>query len=187
MACTVIGKKLLNNKFKKLKVAILTISDRSSRGERDDLSGPALMDRVKTEDWIVERVDVIPDDLQTIQATLALWADSGEIDVILTTGGTGFSPRDITPEATQMVIERFAPGMAEAMRAEGLKITPHAMLSRAVTGIRKQTIIINLPGSPKAALENLEVILHVLPHATRLLRDDPRAESEHRMSPPESK
>ena len=165
----------------KLKAAILTVSDRSSRGEREDISGPVLADRVREAGWEVGRREIIPDDLQTIQATLSLWADSGEFDVILTTGGTGFAPRDLTPEATKAVIERFAPGMAEAMRAASLKITPHAMLSRAVAGIRKQTIIVNLPGSPKAALENLEVVLPVLPHAIWLLRDDPRAEEGHRM------
>ncbi len=166
----------------KLRVAVLTISDRSSRGEREDLSGPALVDRVEAAGWEVGRVDIIPDDLQIIQATLSLWADSAAFDVILTTGGTGFAPRDLTPEATNAVIERYAPGLVEAMRAKSLTITPHAMLSRAVAGIRKRSIIINLPGSPKAALENLEVVLSVLPHAVRLLIDDPRAEDGHRMS-----
>ncbi len=166
----------------KLQIAILTISDRSSRGERDDLSGPALVERIREEGWEVGRVDIIPDDLQTIQETLARWADSGEFGVILTTGGTGFTPRDITPEATKAIIERAAPGLAEAMRTESLKITPHAMLSRAVAGIRKQTIIINLPGSPRAALENLEVVLPVLPHASQLLTNDPHAEAGHRMT-----
>ncbi|MEA2008044.1 MAG: MogA/MoaB family molybdenum cofactor biosynthesis protein [Chloroflexota bacterium] len=164
-----------------LQVAILTISDRSSRGERDDLSGPALVERVREEGWEVGQVDIVPDDLLTIQETLAGWADSGKFGVILTTGGTGFTPRDITPEATKAIIERVAPGMAEAMRAESLKITPHAMLSRAVAGIRKQTVIINLPGSPRAALENLEIVLPVLPHAVQLLANDARAEAGHRM------
>lgn len=165
-----------------LQVAILTISDRSSRGERDDLSGPALVERVREEGWEVGQVDIVPDDLLTIQETLAGWADSGKFGVILTTGGTGFTPRDITPEATKAIIERVAPGMAEAMRAESLKITPHAMLSRAVAGIRKQTVIINLPGSPRAALENLEIVLPVLPHAVQLLANDARAEAGHRMA-----
>jgi molybdenum cofactor synthesis domain-containing protein len=108
-----------------------------------------------------------------------LWSDSNEIDVILTTGGTGFSPRDVTPEATRAVIERDAPGLAEAMRAASLKVTPHAMLSRVVTGIRAKTLIVNLPGSPKGAVENLQVILSVLPHAVQLLREDPASESTH--------
>jgi molybdenum cofactor synthesis domain-containing protein len=105
--------------------------------------------------------------------------DSGEIDVILTTGGTGFSPRDVTPEATEAVIERAAPGLAEAMRQASLRATPHAMLSRATAGIRGQTLIVNLPGSPKAATENLEVIISVLPHAVQLLHNDPGAEAGH--------
>jgi molybdenum cofactor synthesis domain-containing protein len=110
---------------------------------------------------------------------LIAWADSGEMDVILTTGGSGFSPRDITPEATRAVIDREAPGLAEAMRAASLKVTPHAMLSRIVTGIRRKTLIVNLPGSPKGAVENLQVITPVLPHAVQLLREDPAAESTH--------
>jgi len=101
------------------------------------------------------------------------------LDVILTTGGTGFSPRDVTPEATRAIIERDAPGLSEAMRAASLKITPHAMLSRVVTGIRKKTIIINLPGSPKGAVENLQVVMPVLPHAVQLLHEDPASESTH--------
>ena len=105
--------------------------------------------------------------------------DSRELDVILTTGGTGFSPRDVTPEATRAVIERDAPGLAEAMRAASLKITPHGMLSRIVTGIRKRTIIINLPGSPKGAVENLQVVIPVLEHAIKLLQESPEAEAGH--------
>jgi molybdenum cofactor synthesis domain-containing protein len=107
------------------------------------------------------------------------WADSGEVDIILTTGGTGFAPRDITPEATRAVIERDAPGLAETMRAESLKKTPHAMLSRAVAGIRGRTLIVNLPGSPKGALENMQTILPVLPHAVQLLTGDPGSEASH--------
>jgi molybdenum cofactor synthesis domain-containing protein len=107
------------------------------------------------------------------------WSDRSELDIILTTGGTGFSPRDVTPEATRAVIERDAPGLAEAMRAASLRITPHAMLSRIVTGIRKKTLIINLPGSPKGAVENLQVILPVLSHAVQLLREDPASERTH--------
>jgi molybdopterin adenylyltransferase len=122
---------------------------------------------------------LLPDDASAIRDLLAQWSDSGEVDVILTTGGTGFAPRDVTPEATRAVIEREAPGLAEAMRAASLKITPHAMLSRIVVGIRKRTLIVNLPGSPKGAVENLQVILTVLPHAVQLLRDDPGSESSH--------
>jgi molybdenum cofactor synthesis domain-containing protein len=127
----------------------------------------------------VSKASILPDEGAAIRAILSEWADSGELDVILTTGGTGFSPRDVTPEATRAVIEREAPGLAEAMRAFSLRITPHAMLSRIVTGIRKKTLIINLPGSPKGAVENLEVVIPVLPHAVQLLQEDPRSESTH--------
>ena len=162
-----------------IRFGILTVSDRSSRGERADLSGPALANQIQAEGWSVVRQEVLPDDESAIRERLINWTDSGEMDVILTTGGTGFSPRDVTPEATRAVIERAVPGLAEAMRAASLKITPHAMLSRIVTGIRKRTLIINLPGSPKGAVENLEIAMPVLPHAIQLLRDDPASESTH--------
>jgi len=162
-----------------LRFGILTLSDRSSLGERADSSGPALAHLVQAEGWSVTKQSLLPDDETAIRAILSEWADSGELDVILTTGGTGFSPRDVTPEATRAVIEREAPGLAEAMRAFSLKITPHAMLSRIVTGIRRKTLIVNLPGSPKGAVENLQVVLPVLPHAVQLLRDDPHSESTH--------
>jgi molybdopterin adenylyltransferase len=162
-----------------VQVSILTVSDRSFRGERDDLSGPTLEAKIKNQGWEVVHVSIVPDDLETIKKMLSSWTDSSDQDVILTTGGTGFAPRDVTPEATLAVIERVAPGLAEAMRTKSLKITQHAMLSRAVAGIRGKTLIINLPGSPKAAVENLEVILPVLPHAIQLLRDDPEAEAGH--------
>lgn len=158
---------------------ILTLSDRSSRGERADLSGPALANLIQEEGWALVKHDVRPDDEAAIREILMSWADSRELDVILTTGGTGFSPRDVTPEATRAVIDREAPGLAEAMRAASLKVTPHAMLSRIVTGIRGKTLIVNLPGSPKGAVENLQVILPVLPHAVQLLREDPASESSH--------
>jgi molybdenum cofactor synthesis domain-containing protein len=162
-----------------LRFGILTASDRSSRGEREDASGPALVRLVQEQGWSVERQAVLPDEQIAIRDLLISWADSGDLDVILTTGGTGFSPRDVTPEATRQVIDREAPGLAEAMRAASLKITPHAMLSRIVTGIRKRTLIINLPGSPKGAVENLQVAIPVLPHAIQLLKNDPASESTH--------
>jgi molybdopterin adenylyltransferase len=162
-----------------IRFGILTLSDRSARGERPDTSGLALARLVQAEGWSVTKQAILPDDESAIRAILIEWVDSGEMDVILTTGGTGFSPRDVTPEATRAVIERDAPGLAEAMRAASLSITPHAMLSRIVTGIRKRTLIINLPGSPKGAVENLEIVLPVLPHAIQLLRDDPTSESTH--------
>jgi molybdopterin adenylyltransferase len=162
-----------------MRFGILTISDRSWRGERADASGPALQSLILAQGWQVVRTDVVADELEMIRDCLVAWADSDEFDVILTTGGTGFSPRDVTPEATQQVIERAAPGIAEAMRAASLKVTPHAMLSRALAGIRKRTLIINLPGSPKAAVENLQVVLPVLNHAVQLLREHPDAEAGH--------
>jgi molybdenum cofactor synthesis domain-containing protein len=162
-----------------LRIGILTVSDRSSRGERPDASGPALESAVIACGWSVANKATVPDEQDAIREALAGWADEGQIDVILTTGGTGFSPRDVTPEATQAVIERQAPGIAEAMRLASLKVTPHAMLSRAVAGIRSRTLIVNLPGSPKGAVENLEVILPVLPHAVELLKESPGAEAGH--------
>jgi molybdenum cofactor synthesis domain-containing protein len=164
-----------------MKFGILTISDRSSRGERLDASGPALQEAVTAQGWQVLRRQVIADDLTAIQQLLVDWSESGDLDVILTTGGTGFSPRDVTPEATQAVIERPTPGIAEAMRAASLQVTPHAMLSRATAGIRRRTLIVNLPGSPKGAVENLQVILPVLPHAVALLAEDPGAEAGHQV------
>lgn len=165
-----------------LRASILIVSDRSARGEREDLSGPALRATLENHGWQVIHQAIVPDEAPIISERLRTWADSGEVDVILTSGGTGFAPRDVTPEATQAVIERQAPGLAEAMRAAALRFTPHAMLSRAIAGIRKRTLIVNLPGSPKGAVENLEVILGVLPHAVQLLREDPTAESSHRPS-----
>ena len=162
-----------------LRFGILTLSDRSAKGERADASGPALADLIYAQGWSVTKQAILPDDESTIRTALIEWADSGEVDIILTTGGTGFAPRDITPEATRAVIERDAPGLAEIMRAESLKKTPHAMLSRAVAGIRGRTLIVNLPGSPKGALENMQTILPVLPHAVQLLTGDPGSEASH--------
>ena len=166
-----------------LRIGILTVSDHSSSGERPDASGPAVEEVVLAEGWQVVRRDVVPDDLEAIKQIMKDWIDSGGMDVMLTTGGTGFSPRDVTPEATQAVTERAAPGLAEAMRAASLRVTPHAMLSRAAAGIRRRTLIVNLPGSPKAAVENLQVLLPVLPHAIQLLQEDPGAETGHRPQP----
>ena len=162
-----------------IRFGILTLSDRSARGERADASGPALADLIRAENWSVAEQAILPDDESAIRAKLMEWADSGRFDVILTTGGTGFAVRDVTPEATRAVIQRDAPGLAETMRAESLKKTPHAMLSRTVAGIRGQTLIVNLPGSPKGAIENLQTIAPVLSHAVQLLKDDPASESSH--------
>ncbi|NIM94341.1 MAG: molybdenum cofactor biosynthesis protein [Anaerolineales bacterium] len=162
-----------------MRIGILTISDRSSKGEREDLSGPAIIDLVSSQGWQVSKSGIVSDDQSEIEAILREWSDSGDLNVILTSGGTGFAGRDRAPEATMNVIERSAPGIAEAMRAESLKVTPHAMLSRGTAGIRGSVLIINLPGSPKAAVENLEVIIPALPHAVQLLKEDPRAEEGH--------
>ncbi len=162
-----------------MRFGILTLSDRSARSERPDASGPALAELILSLGWNVAAQQILPDEEDAIRAGLVQWADSGDFDVILTTGGTGFAMRDVTPEATRAVITREAPGLAEAMRAESLKKTPHAMLSRAVVGIRKRTLIVNLPGSPKGAVENLQTILAVLPHAVQLLTDDPDSEKSH--------
>ncbi|MBE0696872.1 MAG: MogA/MoaB family molybdenum cofactor biosynthesis protein [Anaerolineaceae bacterium] len=162
-----------------IRAAVLTVSDRSSRGERADESGPALAGEIEKNAWQLVEKKIVPDERLEIEKTLIEWCGLGAIDLILTTGGTGFSPRDVTPEATIAVAERLAPGLSEAMRLDSLRITPHAMLSRGAAVIRGQTLIVNLPGSPKAAVENLRTILPVLPHAVALLRADPAAEAGH--------
>lgn len=162
------------------RVGILTISDRSARGERVDASGPLIhsiiIERLK---WVVAIEHIVPDDRAIIRETLSAWCDDLKLNLILTTGGTGFAPRDVTPEATRDVIEREAPGLAEAMRADSRLKTPHAMLSRAVCGLRGHALIVNLPGSPKAVRENLDTILPAIPHAIDLLRDAPDTEAGH--------
>lgn len=167
-----------------LRVGVLTVSDRVARGVAEDQSGPliAQMVRERLQALVLEE-RVVPDERYLIEEVLREWADEAELDLILTTGGTGFAPRDVTPEATRSVIEREAPGFAEAMRAEGLKVTPYAMLSRGVAGIRGRTLIINLPGSPKAACENLEVILPALPHGLRLLQGVEGEDQRHEAPP----
>ncbi|KAA0892196.1 MogA/MoaB family molybdenum cofactor biosynthesis protein [Oryzomonas rubra] len=155
-----------------MRAAILTLSDKGSRGERIDESGPALAA------WLAERgvatvqTEVIPDDCDRIVAVLTAWADADTADLILTTGGTGVSPRDVTPEATMKVVERQIPGIGELMRLRSLEKTPMASLSRALAGIRGQTLIINLPGSPKGARENLEAVWPVIGHAVEKIRGD---------------
>jgi molybdopterin adenylyltransferase len=167
-----------------IRCAVLTISDRSARGERPDTSGVALADKAKLAGWQVMATALVPDEIELIKAALIDWCDQDNIDLILTTGGTGFSPRDITPEATLAVVQRLAPGIAEAMRMESLRKTPHGMLSRGVAGIRGHTLIINFPGSPKAVLENLDVVMPVLPHAIELITDRPGTEQGHQFSNP---
>ncbi|MEM7336450.1 MAG: MogA/MoaB family molybdenum cofactor biosynthesis protein [Chloroflexota bacterium] len=163
-----------------MKVGILIISDRASRGEYEDKSAPIIQEKLKIySNWHITHEAIVPDEFEQIVETLTNWSDEG-VNLLLTSGGTGFSPRDITPEATKRVIEREAPGLAEAVRAESLKITQHAMLSRAVAGIRKQTLIINMPGNPKAVQENLEFLLPVLPHALDLLIEAQDSDQQHR-------
>lgn len=150
------------------KVAIVTVSDKGSRGERADASGAALAEMVRAQGWDVAETRVVSDDLEAIVETLIELCDQ-PLQLVLTTGGTGFSPRDNTPEATMEVVERLVPGLSEAMRHETARVTPRAYLSRGVSGIRKRTLIINLPGSPKAVRECLEVILPILPHGLEIL------------------
>ena len=155
------------------KVAILTISDRGSKGEREDSSGPLIREMVRDLPAEVIYYEIIPDEKEVIIEALKKSADQLKADLILTTGGTGLSPRDVTPDATLKVIEREVPGFSEAMRAESLKKTPHAMISRAVCGIRGSSLIVNLPGSPRSVQETLSVILPALPHALSKLMGDP--------------
>ena len=149
-------------------IAVLTLSDKGSVGERIDTSGPQICSLVSGVGRVTQ-TDLLPDNQGQIEALLRKWSEQG-LDLILTTGGTGLTPRDVTPEATLNVIDRLVPGMAEAMRLVGMKKTPHAMLSRGVVGICKRTLIVNLPGSEKASRENLEAILPALPHALATLQ-----------------
>jgi molybdopterin adenylyltransferase len=162
-----------------IRIAILTVSDRSFRGERIDASGPSLRKECENLNWSVIAMKIVPDDNIKIQETLRNWCDHEICDLILTTGGTGFSPRDVTPEATIAIIQRNAPGLAEAMRAESKIFSPHAILSRGVVGIRGRTIIVNLPGSPTGAVENFLVITPVIPHAIELLHENLDSETNH--------
>lgn len=155
----------------KISVAIFTISDSASRGEREDRSGPAVAAEVEKLGGQVTAIEIIPDDLDLIAKRLREICDRGEVNLILTTGGTGFAPRDNTPEATRAVIEREAPGLAELMRFRSLDQTPLAPLSRAVCGIRARTLIVNLPGSTRGAVQNFAAIRSALPHAIALLTE----------------
>ncbi len=149
--------------------AVITISDKGAAGQREDTSGPALCQLLKENEWDVVYTTIIPDESDQIQAELKACADQRHVALVLTTGGTGFSPRDVTPEATLAVIERRASGIPEAMRAESLRITPKGCLSRSEAGIRGLTLIVNLPGSKKAALENINAVLPALKHGIDML------------------
>ncbi len=153
-------------------VGILTVSDKGAKGEREDLSSRAIRESLSALDARIANYEIVADERELVANRLVSWADEEAMDVILTTGGTGLTPRDVTPEATLSVVDRVVPGFAEAMRAESLKKTPMAMLSRAVVGTRGRCLIINLPGSPKAARECLEVILPALPHALETLKGE---------------
>jgi molybdopterin adenylyltransferase len=155
-----------------ISTAILTISDGVSAGVREDLSKTAIEESIKDMEWEVLYRAVVPDEKDKIAAKLKEWCDVNRVDLVLTTGGTGFAPRDVTPEATREVLEREAPGLGEAMRAATLAAVPASMLSRSIAGIRNRTLIVNLPGSPKACRECLDVIMPVLPHGISLLKGE---------------
>ena len=153
-------------------IGVLTLSDKGAQGQRVDESGPVVQ-KMLTVVGQVTHVAILPDDVKSIAEILVAWSDQEQLSLIVTTGGTGLTPRDVTPQATLQVIDYEIPGMAEVMRMESLKKTPHAMLSRAIVGVRRQTMIVNLPGSPKAARENLEAVMPALPHALAKLAGDP--------------
>ncbi|MCW6088913.1 molybdopterin adenylyltransferase [Clostridium sporogenes] len=152
-----------------IKTAIVTISDKGSKGERKDETGKVLQDILEKEGYKVEEYKIIPDEINIISEELIKLCDEKKVNLIITNGGTGFSKRDVTPEATEKVIEKHVPGFGEAMRASSLSITPKAILSRGIAGIRKDSLIINLPGSPKAAVENLQAVLGAIPHGMEIL------------------
>jgi len=164
-----------------INIGILTISDKGSKGQRQDKSGEAIREGVSRIESAVVKYEIVPDEKDIIAEKLADWADSGAVDVILTTGGTGLSRRDVTPEATLSVIDRSVPGFAEAMRMKSLEKTPMAILSRAVSGLRGQCLIINMPGSPRAVRECLEVVLPAVPHAVDIIKG---VVTEHTISAP---
>jgi len=155
-----------------MRVAVLTISDSASKGEREDLSGPAVIAFCRGLGWEVTSSLCVSDDPADVREQLRTFADSGRVDVLLTTGGTGIGPRDNTPEATQAVADRIVPGISEEMRRKGLTHTPTAVLSRGMAGVRNKTLIVNLPGSPKGAIESLEAVAHLLPHAVKVLHGE---------------
>jgi molybdopterin adenylyltransferase len=153
-------------------VGIITVSDQGFRGERQDESGQVIRDTLSSRDSQVVRYHIVPDEVEAISGKLAEWADGGDIDVILTTGGTGLAQRDVTPEATLSIVDKVVPGLTEAIRLETAKVTQTAILSRAVAGVRGRCLIVNLPGSPRAVRECLKVILPVIPHAVEIIKGE---------------
>jgi molybdenum cofactor synthesis domain-containing protein len=153
-----------------IKAAILTVSDSCAQGKRTDTSGQTIKQMLEDSEFEVVEKAVVPDDHHAITEALTRYSDQKGIEIVLTTGGTGLGPRDVTPEATMSVCERMAPGLSEILRSEGYKRAPNAVLSRGGAGLRNSTLIINLPGSPKAVRESLEIILNILPHAVQMMR-----------------
>ncbi len=156
--------------MEQIRAGVITISDKGAAGEREDISGPLLADGLREMGAVVVRQAIVPDEMDAIREVLISLADEEQVDLVLTTGGTGATPRDITPEATRTVIEREMPGLAEMLRFTGYRKTPLAVLSRGISGIRGQTIIVNLPGNPNAVRDGLEVLAAVLPHAVKMVR-----------------
>ena len=166
----------MNNE--QISVAVLTVSDRSFERTREDKSGPEIINLLENNNFLVTGYKIVPDEKEMIIHEIKKWVNL-KVNLLFTTGGTGFAPRDVTPEATSMIIERETLGIAEYLRYRSFQITPHATLSRGIAGLSKQTLIINLPGSPKAAKECIEFLLPVLPHAIELLLDSPESEKNH--------
>jgi len=162
-----------------IRSGIIIISDKGAQGDRIDKSGPAIRQALKNKIFIVEGYQIVPDEIKSIQKALLQFTDDQKYDLIITSGGTGISPRDVTPEATQEIVDRCLPGFAEAMRMHSLTFTPHAMISRAICGTRQGSLIVNLPGSPKAVKECLEFVLPAIPHAIAKLKGDPSDCGDH--------